>query len=145
MWNSIFFSLPIPNKFICFAQYCYQNLLLYKRSSHLKSLCLVWMGSERRREEKKKALMTLFNSITQVENDCNVKSTNGFNGNIFFFFLASVKQLWERVKCTESRERLCLTPPIFQQQYQLVVISPVFPSRLFYQQNPCCEMIVDGK
>lgn len=60
-----------------------------------KASVLYEWGSERRREEKKKTLMTLFNSITQVENDCNVKSTNGFNGNIFFSF-SRASSSWER-------------------------------------------------
>lgn len=100
------------------------------------------MGSEQRREEKKKSLMTLFSSITQVENDCNAKSTNGFNG--IFFSRVSVKQLRES-KMHQIERATLLTPPIFQQQYQLVAISPAFSARLFNSKNPCCEMIVDGK
>lgn len=89
--------------------------------------------------------MTLFSPITQVENDCNAKSTNGFmdEPDFFFFAIARVNKFSKREREMQqnSREKPSLTPPIFQQQYQLQnVISPqFFPRALISPTNSACE------
>lgn len=84
--------------------------------------------------------MTLFSSIAQVENDCNVKSTNGFMGNRIFF-LARVKQSKAREKCNEIERKTIVDSTHFPATISTGCNFPlVFPRALSSnQQTQLCE------
>lgn len=98
----------------------------------------------------KKTLMTLFNSISQVENDCFHEINKWFYGQqifrakqqesretIFFLFLLFY----------ETRKRICepirAPPQLHKQQQRITIFSPAF-LRLLKSTYPVA-MIVNGK